>query len=223
MDDAGAGKRSLLDRARGFLRYLPLKVGYRHGPLLMSELRKRWVIARHPHATIRFGRHCYLGPGFSLHIPGPGTFVVADGVEFRRNFRAEITGDGRITIGRGCYLTYDVILACTTSIEIGERVGLGQNTFVADGTHNYRDLDKPFLSQGYEYNPITIEDHAQVHSKCTITANIGTRAVIGAHAIVTRPIPPYTLAVGVPARPIDYFGPPGQEPPELAERRAPTA
>ncbi|HEX8742422.1 MAG TPA: acyltransferase [Thermoleophilaceae bacterium] len=218
MDDGGTGRRSLIQRVRGFLRYLPEKLGYRYGPLLMSEVRKAWVKARHPHATIEFGRHCYLGPGFNLHIPGPGTFIAADGVEFRRNFRAEITGTGRITIGYGSYLTYDVILACSTSIDIGERVGLGQATFVADGSHRYRDLDKPFLSQGYDYRPITIEDGAQVHSKCTIVANLGTRCVIGANAVVTKPIPPYTLAAGVPARPIDYFGPPGQEPPELAQR-----
>lgn len=26
-------------------------------------------------------------------------------------------------------------------------------------------------------------------------------------------IPPYMVALGIPARPIDYFGPPGEEPP----------
>jgi acetyltransferase-like isoleucine patch superfamily enzyme len=184
----------------------------------MSDLRKRWVLLRHPHATIRFNGPVYLGPRFSLHIPDGGTFIVGPGVEFRRGFRAEISNNGRITIGAGSYLTYDVILACSTSIDIGERCGLAQNTFVADGNHHYRDLDRPFLAQGYDFRPIRIEDDAQIHSKCTIVASIGERAVIGANAVVTRPIPPHTLAAGVPARVIDYFGPPGGEPAELAER-----
>jgi acetyltransferase-like isoleucine patch superfamily enzyme len=109
-------------------------------------------------------------------------------------------------------LTYDVILACSTSIEIGERVGMAQCTFVADGSHRYRDLDKTFLQQGYDYRPIRIGDDAQIHSKVTIVADVGERAIIGANAMVTRPIPPYTLAGGVPARVIDYYGPPGMEP-----------
>jgi acetyltransferase-like isoleucine patch superfamily enzyme len=218
MTGSTTARRSPATRARDFIRFAPLKIGYFHGPRLMSELRKRWVLLRHPHATIEFGDNVYLGPGFSLDIRGPGSFIVGDNVEFRRNFRAEIAGAGRIEIGSGSYLTYDVILACSTAIEIGERCGLGQATFVADGNHRYRDLDKAFLSQGYDFKPITIEDDAQIHSKCTIVADIGHRAVIGANAVVSRPIPPYTLAVGVPARPIDYFGPPGGEPAGLPER-----
>lgn len=202
---------------RGILAALARRIGYQWGPRLMSELRKRWVLLRHPHATIRFEGPAYLGPGFSLHMPDGGTFIVGPGVEFRRGFRAEISNNGRITIGAGSYLTYDVILACSTSIDIGERCGLAQSTFVADGNHRYRDLDRPFLAQGYEFRPIRIEDGAQIHSKCTIVASIGERAVIGANAVVNRPIPPHTLAAGVPARVIDYFGPPGGEPTELSE------
>lgn len=182
-------------------------IGYHLGPRLMSALRKRWVLLRNPHATIRFGHSVYLGPGFSLHITGPGSFIVGNHVEFRRNFRAEIEGKGSIVIGDGSYLTYDVILACSTSIDIGERCGVGQCTFVADGNHRYRELDEPFMDQGFDFRPIRIESDAQIHSKCTIMAGIGERAVIGANAVVTKPVPPFTLAAGVPARIIDDFGP----------------
>src|SRR3954454_6582054 len=200
------------NRIGRLVRELPRAVGYHHGPRLMSWLRKRWVLLRHPHADIRFGKGVYLGPGFSLHIPGPATFEVGDNVEFRRKFRAELTPGARISIGSGCYFTYDVILACSTTMDIGERCGFGQTTFVADGSHRYRDLGKPFLDQGYEFRPIVIEDDVQVHSKCTIVAGIGKRTVLGANAMVSKPLPPYTLAAGVPARVLDYFGPPGEEP-----------
>lgn len=201
-------------RVRRLIRRIPVEIGYGRGPLLASRLRKRAVLLRHPHCDIRFGRDVYLGPGFSLHMPHGGTFIVGDGVEFRRNFRAEVAATGRIVIGSGCYFTYDVILACSTEMTIGERCGMGQATFVADGSHNYRDLDTPFLDQGYSFRPIVIEDDVQIHSKCTILASIGTRAVIGANAVVTKTLPPYTLAAGVPARVIDYFGPPTGEPEE---------
>jgi acetyltransferase-like isoleucine patch superfamily enzyme len=54
-------------------------------------------------------------------------------------------------------------------------------------------------------------------SKCTVIAGIGRRAFIGANAVVTRPIPPYTVAVGAPARPIEYFGPADDAPAALSE------
>lgn len=206
--------------SRALLRRLWTRVvisaGYYRGPRLMSALRKRWVLLRNPQADIRFEGPVYLGRGFSLHMPHGGTFVVGPGVEFRRGFRAEVGPEGRIAIGAGSYLTYDVIMSCNTTIEVGERCGLGQNTYVTDGNHRYRNLEIPFLAQGYDYRAIQIEDDVQIHSKCTIVNSIGTRAVIGANAVVSRPIPAYCLAAGVPARVIDYFGPPGQEPAELS-------
>src|SRR5215210_2609663 len=128
-----------------------ISVGYFRGPLLMSALRKRWVKFRNPTATIEFGKHTYCGPGFSLHMPFGGTFITGSRVEFRRKFRAEVGPEGRIEIGSGSYLTYDVIISCDTTISIGERCGLGQSTYVADGSHKYRDLDETFLRQGYDY------------------------------------------------------------------------
>ncbi len=49
-------------------------------------------------------------------------------------------------------------------------------------------------------------------------ASIGERTFVGANAVVTRDLPAFVVAVGAPAKPIDYFGPPGQEPAELADR-----
>jgi acetyltransferase-like isoleucine patch superfamily enzyme len=196
---------------RRVAREIPRAVGYYRGPRLMSWLRKRWVLLRHPHADIRFEGPVYLGPGFSLHIPRAGTFVVGPGVEFRRNFRAELEG-GTIRIGAGAIFTYSVLMHCSTSIEIGERCMLGQSTLVVDGNHRYRDPYRPILDQGYDFTPIRIADGAAIAGKATIMADVGERAFVGANSVVTRPVPAYTLAVGAPAKPIEYYGPPDREP-----------
>jgi acetyltransferase-like isoleucine patch superfamily enzyme len=190
--------------------------GARIGPLprLASGLRRRWVLLRHPHATVRFEGPCYLGPGFSLHIPDAGTFVAGPGVEFRRGFRAEIAGDGRVTIGAGSVFTYDVLLQCTTAIEIGARCTFAQDVLVVDGNHRFRGTDEPVLAQGYDYRPIRIEDDAFISAKSTVIADVGRRALVAANAVVTRAVPAYCVAGGVPARVLDHFGPPGTEPPE---------
>jgi acetyltransferase-like isoleucine patch superfamily enzyme len=188
----------------------PLRVSllYFRGPIWMSELRKRWVRFRNPHATIRFGKGTYLGPGFSLHMPFGGTFETGELVEFRRNFRAELaSADTRISFGDRCVCTYDVIIQCTTSVDIGDRCMFGQATMIVDGNHRFRDPDRPMLEQGYDFTPIRIEDDATITTKCTIMASVGRRAFVGANAVVTKPVPPYVVAAGVPARVIDSFAP----------------
>ena len=201
------------------MRDLRRRIGYVVGPRLMSELRKRWVLFRHPHADIRFGPGTYLGPGFSLHIPHGGAFVTGPGVEFRRGFRAEIWG-GRVVIGAGSVFTYYVLMQISTRVTIGERCTFAQSTIIVDGQHRFRDLSRPMIEQGYDVHEVRIDDDVFVTSKCTVMASIGTRAVVGANSVVSRDVPAYTVVVGAPARPIDYFGPPGGEPDELLARRA---
>jgi len=116
------------------------------GPRLMSWLRKRWVIFRHPHAHLEFHGPVYLGPGFSLNMPHGGTFIVGPGVEFRRGFRAELGApETRITMGRQSVFTYDAIRQCTTAIYIGSYCALGQASLVGDGKHRFRDLEGAWL------------------------------------------------------------------------------
>ena len=210
--NGGHALRRLARRARHAVRWAPQRVGYHYAWRVGSFLRKQWVLVRHPHATIRFGRGCYLGPGFSVFIPHEGSLIVGDNVEFRRDFRAEISGRGKVVIGSGSVFTYSALIQCSTTISIGERCQIGQASILLDGQHRFRDYTRPMLEQGYDFQPLRMDDDAVVTSKCTIMADIGRRAFVGANSVVTKPIPAYTIAVGSPARPIEYFGPPDEAP-----------
>jgi acetyltransferase-like isoleucine patch superfamily enzyme len=202
-------KRALRERLR--------RLAYLKAPFWASALRKRWVIAKNPSATIVFEGAVFLGPGFTIDAPHGGTVIVGNGVQFRRDCRIELaTPEAKVTIGEGSYITYNAIIACSSTIEIGKHCGLGFCSSVYDGSHRYKDLDKPFLAQGYDLRPIKIADHVQIHSLCTVVNSIGTRTVIGANSVVSRELPPYVLAIGAPARPVDYFGPAEEAPAELA-------
>lgn len=185
---------------------VPWRLRYRAGARLATRARKVAIWATHRHCTVEFQGPVRLGPGFALDIPASGTLIVGPGVDFRRGFVCEIAGSGRVTIGAGTTFTSHTLIQCTTSIDIGQGCTFGQSTQIVDGNHRFRDPDLPMQDQGYDYRPITIGDGVVALSKTTIVADIGERAVIGANAVVTRPIPPYSLAVGVPARVIETFG-----------------
>jgi acetyltransferase-like isoleucine patch superfamily enzyme len=190
------------------MRRLPWQLRYRAGTKLCSGGRRILISATHRHCRVEFGEGAYLGPGFQLFIPDRGTFIVGPGVDFRRWFACEIWGDGRVEIGAGSIFTSNTLIQCSTSIVIGERCAFGQATIIADGYHRYRDPGVHWLDQGYEFRPIVIGDGVGVSDKCTIQADIGERAMVGSGSVVNRPVPPFCLAVGAPARVVRYFGPP---------------
>lgn len=193
-------------------RKVPWKLAYEQRMLAGSQLRKIWIRSTHLHCHVEFQGPVYLGPGFSLHIPDRGTLIVGPGVDFRRGFHCEIWGNGRVVIGAGTVFTYYSMIQCSTVIEIGQRCMFGQSSIVVDGMHRFRDYTRPMLEQGYDYREIHIGDDVTTFSKCTILANIGERAVIGANSVVTHDVPAFCLAAGTPARALEYFGPPEQRP-----------
>jgi acetyltransferase-like isoleucine patch superfamily enzyme len=188
---------------------------YRRGAAAVSKLRRLQIEQTHRHANVIFHGPVYLGPGFSLSIPDGGTFEVGPGVVFRRGFHCEIGGTGHVKIGAGTDFTNTSLIQCSTSIEIGERCGIGQATSFVDGSHNFRDPTLHWGDQGYTFRPLKIGDGVAITAKCTVVADIGDHSFIGANSVVTKDIPAYCLAVGSPARVIEYFGPPDQRPAEL--------
>ena len=197
------------------LRKVPWHLRYRVGAKAASDLRRLLVTATHRHCRVEFQGPVRLGPGFTLDIPDQGTLIVGPGVDFRRGFVCEISGKGRVTIGAGSIFTSSALIQCSTTIDIGRRSVFGQALMLADGNHRWRDPDKHLLDQGYDFRPITIGDGVVVTSKCTVLADIGDRAIIGANSVVTKPVPAFCLAAGAPARVVEYYGPADRRPPDL--------
>ena len=184
----------------------PWHLRYRTLPHLASSARKLGIRATHLHADVSFGPHCRVGPRFHLDIAGPGTFRAGQAIDFRRDFTCEISGDGKVEIGDLTVFTYGVVIQCSTQITIGLGCTFAEGVLLVDGSHRFREPDKPMQQQGFDFRPITIGDGASVMAKSTVLADVGERSFIGAGSVVTEPIPPYSLAVGAPAKVIEYFG-----------------
>jgi acetyltransferase-like isoleucine patch superfamily enzyme len=194
------------------LRRLPWQVRYEKLPRVAWALRRWSIAATHLHADVRIERPVRLGPGFSLDIPQHATFHTGPACDFRRGFVCEVAPGGVVEIGPGTVFTSHALIQISSSLVIGRRCVFGQSLLIADGNHRFRDHTRHPLDQGYELRPITIGDNALILSKVTVLSSIGTGAVIGANSVVTKPVPAYCLALGSPARVVEYFGPPELRP-----------
>ncbi|MBW2968415.1 acyltransferase [Candidatus Woesearchaeota archaeon] len=101
-------------------------------------------------------------------------------------------------INRCCYL------GAEGGIVIGKYTQIGPRVCMVTGRHQYSDSKKPIKNQKTLFEPIVIGDDVWIGANSTILGGvtIGNGAVIGAGAVVNKDIPPYSVAVGVPAKPI---------------------
>jgi acetyltransferase-like isoleucine patch superfamily enzyme len=100
------------------------------------------------------------------------------------------------TIGRFCSIGYRTI------------IGPNEHPINSLITHpviydkNYKFIDNKNIITFEENKPPIIEDNVWIGANCIIMKGItiGEGSVIGAGSIVTKDIPPYSIAVGVPAK-----------------------
>lgn len=93
------------------------------------------------------------------------------------------------------------------SVEICDGVLLADKVYIADTEHCYKDISKPVLEQGTTYvGDVKIGEGSWLgENVCVIGANIGKHCIIGANAVVTKDIPDYSIAVGIPAQVIKRY------------------
>lgn len=105
-----------------------------------------------------------------------------------------------IFIGRKVYINYDCMMLDGARITIGDNVLIAPKVQFYTINHPLGHLDR---RTGLEIaKPITVEDDCWIGGGCVICpgVTIGARSVIGAGSVVSRDIPPDSVAVGNPAR-----------------------
>jgi acetyltransferase-like isoleucine patch superfamily enzyme len=109
---------------------------------------------------------------------------------------------GDVRVGEETWIGPFTLLDGTGGLEIGAFCS------ISAGVHIYtHDTVRWALSRGAiepERAPVTIGDCTYVGSQAVIRkgVTIGDHCVVGAGAFVDRDIPPYTVAAGIPCRPI---------------------
>ncbi len=133
---------------------------------------------------------------------------IGNGVRILRGATISTTPNGKIMIGDRVHIGEGTIIFSGLSIKIGNDVIIGPQNVIVDSDHRYQDLSIPMNRQPLSFKEVSIEDDVWISSNCVITKGVtlGKGAVIGAGAVVKKDIPPYCIAVGVPARVIKKRG-----------------
>jgi len=105
-------------------------------------------------------------------------------------------------LGRGLFIDHGMGVVIGETSEVGENVTLYQGVSLA-GTSLRKEKRHPTLG-----NNVVVGAGAKILGNI----HIGDNVSVGANAVVTRPVAPYTVAAGVPARAVDYFGPEEEAP-----------
>ena len=87
-------------------------------------------------------------------------------------------------------------------IVIGNNVLMGPDAVILTGNHKHDDITMPIQAQGIETAPVIIEDDVWIGTRVIILPGIriGKSSIIGAGAVVSKDVPPFSIAVGNPAR-----------------------
>lgn len=113
----------------------------------------------------------------------------------------------KLVIRRGTYINRLTMIDAHERVEIWSGCLIGPGCYITDANHGIA-VDKAPAEQPCECRPTIIEDEVWLGAKVVVLAGvrIGRGAVVGAGAVVTKDVPAYAIAVGVPARVVGHRG-----------------
>ncbi len=100
------------------------------------------------------------------------------------------------------------------SVEIGNNVLMASKIYISDCTHgsyigNEYDSDPMSLPiyRRLSVKAVKIEDNVWLGEFVSVLpgVTIGKGTIVGANSVVSKSLPPYVIAVGTPAKPINFF------------------
>jgi len=151
----------------------------------------------------------YISDHCVLIAHGEKGITLEKGVRLKYGVYLDTEGpDGYIVIGQNVYVGTGCCLHGHKGLEIGDYSLLAQNITITPYSHKFDDLKKPIYTQGGYSRKITIGKDCYIGKNVCIlySADIGEGSVIGAGSVVVRRVPPYSVAVGNPAKVIRKRG-----------------
>ncbi len=139
--------------------------------------------------------------GYS-HVQPRREMRMGDGSAMAPN--VSLRNGSRISVGRGCHIGENCFLWAGDSsgrIHLGDHVSLAPGVFITASDYQFV-AGIPFRDQPKRERDILIGNDVWLGAGVVVTAGvkIGDGCIVGAGAVVTKDIPPASIAVGVPAK-----------------------
>lgn len=108
----------------------------------------------------------------------------------------------KVSIGHDVLLNAGTKIGGQRGVTIGNYVMLGYNVNLVSENHQFNNPKLPIKKQGFFGGPIVIEDDVWIGANAVILPNvtIGRGSVVGANAVVTKDVLPYSIVGGIPAK-----------------------
>lgn len=162
----------------------------------------RNVTLRHPH-KIFLGDNVVIDDGVLLDAKGRDNdgIRIGSGVFIGRNTILSCK-NGDIHLADGVNLGFNAEIFSASTVRLAENVLVAAYCYFIGGGHDYDDPTKTVLEQGRSSHGIEIGTGAWFGAGARILdgVHVGAHAIVGANAVVNRPVPAYAIAAGVPAR-----------------------
>jgi acetyltransferase-like isoleucine patch superfamily enzyme len=175
------------------------------------------------------GQGCFIERDVRWQVPrqvllghrvmvGEGCFVDAHSLSSRIELRDDvwlsrgcylIAGrDAEIVIERRAYIGHRCLFYGHGGIHVGRDVLLANDVQLVCGNHTFARRDIPIRSQPTVERPIVIGDDVWLGASAIVLGGVtvGNGSVVAAGAVVTRDLPPYSIARGVPAEIVGVRG-----------------
>jgi acetyltransferase-like isoleucine patch superfamily enzyme len=163
------------------------------------------VTLRHPR-KIRLGNNVIIDDNCVIDAKGADNhgITIDDNVFIGRN-TIIYCKNGNIHLKKGVNISSNCTVFSSNDLTIEEDVLIGGYSYLlSGGEYNYQDPSTKFVDQtgAHTRGPLVIGSNTWLGARVTVLdgASIGQHCVIGAGAVVTKRVPPNSLAVGVPAR-----------------------
>lgn len=148
------------------------------------------------HAIIRWSARLDVFPYNSFEV---GAYSIIESHTLISNGVGNVLIGEKVLIGAGSKII--------GPIKFGNNILVAQNVLISGLNHDFDDVTKPIVLQGFSKNEIVVEDGVWIGAGAIITAGvtIGQNAVVGAGSVVTKNVEAFSVVVGNPARMVKKF------------------